>query len=358
MTQQSLAASSRGGGGCRIGSWAGGCGAATMGQEVSKVDDGLFQCGVQALDDVSNLHKLGVTHILNVARRDLYRRNVEHGGEAVTLHDVLHKHFTVKIMDTNDSSAQDLSPHFAEMAAFIAEGRAAGGVAVHCAAGISRATTATVAYLVMRCGLTVDAAFTKVFCARPQAYPNEGFWRQLRDLEGALADHGVDLHGLSPASRAALGPAVPEGAAGPVEETIAQLDRDAARTESYTSMALTAVVSFPEGGAGSGAHGDAASTVALLEAWQRRRPHPKPGVVLANVVWADGSVSCRFKLVASRGATAAADIRAAIRDALAGSRVATREVIVEDDPEGGTDETHCVDGSGGAAAAGPPPALS
>eukprot|EP00035_Acanthoeca_spectabilis_P005903 m.118639 g.118639 ORF g.118639 m.118639 type:complete len:128 (+) comp13250_c0_seq3:580-963(+) len=46
-----------------------------------------------------------------------------------------------------DHARQDLSPLFAEMADFIQGGRRDGGVVVHCAAGISRASTTCIAYM-------------------------------------------------------------------------------------------------------------------------------------------------------------------------------------------------------------------
>lgn len=45
-----------------------------MGLEVSKIDAGLFICGVEALDDIARMEQLGITHILNVAQSSLYTR--------------------------------------------------------------------------------------------------------------------------------------------------------------------------------------------------------------------------------------------------------------------------------------------
>jgi hypothetical protein len=44
-----------------------------MGNELSQIDDGFFICGVEALVDTRRLKTLGVTHVLNVARSDLYK---------------------------------------------------------------------------------------------------------------------------------------------------------------------------------------------------------------------------------------------------------------------------------------------
>jgi hypothetical protein len=45
-----------------------------MGLAVSKVDAGLFVCGVEALNDVERLHRLGITHVLNVGQSTLYTK--------------------------------------------------------------------------------------------------------------------------------------------------------------------------------------------------------------------------------------------------------------------------------------------
>merc|ERR1712066_570188 len=99
-------------------------------------------------------------------------------------------------MGTDDVESQDLSVHFDEMADYIEEGRKNGGVVVHCAAGISRASTTSIAYMMLKEGLTVDAGFTKIHHVRNFIHPNRGFWRQLRDLEAVLTGRGVELREL------------------------------------------------------------------------------------------------------------------------------------------------------------------
>lgn len=249
---------------------------------------------------------------------------------------------------TQDNARQDLSPLFDEMSEFIAEGRAAGGVVVHCAAGISRATAACVAYMVQREGLSVNAAFrkvnprsfpdnpepspkfgqcsaadsatpthslfalTQIFHIRPQVYPNEGFWRQLRDLESVLLEKGVALRELREGELRVLSEAeAPHNTDGPtVEDTIKQLDNAAGRTASFTSIALTATVTLsPTAGP--------AQAVELLKKWNEN-PATGPGIVITDYSTDDHSVSCRVRLVASRRSSAAADVRGALDEALGG----------------------------------------
>lgn len=66
-----------------------------------------------------------------------------------TLED-LDKHFEVLIVGAEDCSDCNLSEHFEKIAGFMERGRALGGVVVHCAAGISRASTSACAYLMLK----------------------------------------------------------------------------------------------------------------------------------------------------------------------------------------------------------------
>jgi len=59
----------------------------------------------------------------------------------------------------------------------------AGGVLVHCAAGISRSATFVIGYLMAREGLSFDAALESVRTVRPWVCPNVGFCAQLREFE-------------------------------------------------------------------------------------------------------------------------------------------------------------------------------
>lgn len=58
-----------------------------------------------------------------------------------------------------------------------------GPVFVHCQAGVSRSASICMAYLVKYCKMTVDQAYSVVYCARPIIWPNNGFIHQLRYFE-------------------------------------------------------------------------------------------------------------------------------------------------------------------------------
>ncbi|EHK20502.1 uncharacterized protein TRIVIDRAFT_192739 [Trichoderma virens Gv29-8] len=66
-----------------------------------------------------------------------------------------------------------------------------GRILVHCSAGISRSPAVVAAYLMKHHDMSLRAALGRIVRARPQASPNPGFLRELKDLElqlrGALS---------------------------------------------------------------------------------------------------------------------------------------------------------------------------
>ncbi|KAI8806031.1 protein-tyrosine phosphatase-like protein, partial [Cladochytrium replicatum] len=52
-------------------------------------------------------------------------------------------------------------------------------VLVHCHAGVSRSATVVLAYLVMRCGMSLKDAWEVTYRSRPIVRPNEGFAKML-----------------------------------------------------------------------------------------------------------------------------------------------------------------------------------
>ena len=70
------------------------------------------------------------------------------------------------------------------------------GVLVHCGAGISRASTVTIAYLMHSMGVSFREGYRIVKEARPFCHPNEGFVKQLKaygkQLKARREKRGVD----------------------------------------------------------------------------------------------------------------------------------------------------------------------
>lgn len=159
-----------------------------MGNSLDKVDDGLYICSVEGLQDIDRLRRHGITHILNAASEKLYvSRKLK---ELPVL-------FTVKALECGDSEQCDLRAHFNDASDFIEQGRRQGGIVVHCAVGISRSSTCILAYLMIKSHLSLDAAFSQVHSARNKVHPNRGFWQQLRGAEAVLREQGVPLQPLA-----------------------------------------------------------------------------------------------------------------------------------------------------------------
>jgi len=217
------------------------------GKSIHKIDEAFHICGVDALTDEKHLKRLGIKCILNAAQDRLYTLTAVKPGE-MALHE-LPKKFEVKIIGAEDCEDCNLSVHFQEIADFIEAGRGKGGVVVHCAAGISRASTSCMAYLMMKEHWTLEAAFRKVHAVRNIIHPNCGFWRQLRDLEASLIASGVVLKSL-PADwqppKQQLRPEEEEGKYSSTEEEtkeiLKSLDQEANMVESFITHFLTAKI--------------------------------------------------------------------------------------------------------------------
>lgn len=70
------------------------------------------------------------------------------------------------------------------------------GVLVHCLAGISRSVTVTVAYLMHKCNLSLNDAFTLVRDRKANIAPNFHFMEQLHSFENELRARGHRISGI------------------------------------------------------------------------------------------------------------------------------------------------------------------
>ena len=92
-------------------------------------------------------------------------------------------------VDDREDAASVLAAAFPAICEFVDAARSAGGVVfVHCGAGISRAPTATCAYLIWKLRIGAAAALQLVRRARTCARPNPGFVRELKAWEQQLLD--------------------------------------------------------------------------------------------------------------------------------------------------------------------------
>lgn len=145
----------------------------------NEIITGLYLGGVAAARDKYNLRRLGINYILTVAEID----------------PIYPEEFNYKVLKVDDHDDQDLSMYFSEARDFIEEGRKAGGVLVHCAAGISRSATMVIMYIMTLQKLRMQQAFEFVVARRPVICPNGGFRVQLEEYEKVL------FEGKSPRKR-------------------------------------------------------------------------------------------------------------------------------------------------------------
>ncbi|XP_055517560.1 dual specificity protein phosphatase 13-like [Leucoraja erinacea] len=148
---------------------------------LSRVDEvwpGLYIGDMTAAHDRFQLWKLGITHVLNAAHKQLASSGCQD--------------FYGTAMDYRGIAARDL-PHFDISAYFYSAAEyihqavdvLGGKVFVHCAFGYSRAATLALAYLMIHQRLSLwDAVITVANHRR--IYPNRGFLKQLRTLDTKL----------------------------------------------------------------------------------------------------------------------------------------------------------------------------
>lgn len=90
-------------------------------------------------------------------------------------------------INVKDDSETNLTQHFERCNKFISTHNK---VLVHCQAGISRSVTIVAAYLISRHEMCLTQAMSCISVVRPQAYPNEGFIRQLEEYERNVRGSG------------------------------------------------------------------------------------------------------------------------------------------------------------------------
>lgn len=152
--------------------------------QISKIEPNLFLGSIEDAYDCKKLSALGVTHILNMAT------------EIPNFHE---GKFEYKKISGRDVPTFQMHRHFDEAADFIHNGLASGKVFVHCFCGISRSTTAILAYFVKYRGIDPQRGYESIRKKRWIVYPNEGFMRQLLEFHKSKTVEGGE--GLAKGSR-------------------------------------------------------------------------------------------------------------------------------------------------------------
>ncbi|CAF1059906.1 unnamed protein product [Adineta steineri] len=141
---------------------------------ISEITPQIFISGQMAAT-LEQVHKLGITYILNVA--------VE--SSAI----VYPKHVKLEKYEISDFPTTPISNYFHTLTDKIHAHLNANKqhkVLVHCMAGISRSTTIVIAYLMRYLNLSLRDAYLLCKRHRPICFPNLGFWNQLISYEFQL----------------------------------------------------------------------------------------------------------------------------------------------------------------------------
>lgn len=150
-------------------------------EEVSEILPGLFlgnELGAGKL--------LGRRDSLEEKEKALRERNITHilcaTFPSVTYFKGKFIYDYVPIRDLEEDS---ISPYFKRTYEFIEAGIQAGGVFVHCTAGVSRSASLVIAYLIKKYRAPYEEALSFVQRKRACVKPNPGFERELKSFEKA-----------------------------------------------------------------------------------------------------------------------------------------------------------------------------
>ncbi|KAG8199479.1 hypothetical protein JTE90_009327 [Oedothorax gibbosus] len=139
---------------------------------VSLIMDGLILGSQDVAAEISILDDFNVTHILNVGYR---------------IPNYFESKFIYKNVEILDDPSSNIAIFFEGCFEFIDDGRQEGCVLVHCNAGVSRAPTIVIAYLMNRKKMTLKEALALVKSVRASIRPNDGFMKILEEYEKELA---------------------------------------------------------------------------------------------------------------------------------------------------------------------------
>jgi len=162
-------------------------------EQLHCVVTGLYIGSQDAATNVSGLKEAHVTHILNCAKGLVIQPPAG---------------ITHKNLDLLDIPEQDLSKTFDIASDFIRLGIIAGGVLVHCNAGVSRSASIVLAFLMQHHSMSLPAALELLKKARPAVQPNAGFMAQLRRLEQRIQKSESSTKQSSVVASASLATAV------------------------------------------------------------------------------------------------------------------------------------------------------
>jgi len=142
----------------------------------NKVCEGIMIGNAETILDIPYLKSHGVTHVLNTAEQ-----HVEVNPSEYTRNGIQYYGFHV-----DDLPTSNISRYFTRTNDFLNRAVSSGGTAVvNCYMGLSRSTTCVLAYLMTKQNMGLHKALDMIKQNR-KVRPNEGFLRQLEELEMSL----------------------------------------------------------------------------------------------------------------------------------------------------------------------------
>ncbi|KAI9193692.1 protein-tyrosine phosphatase-like protein [Polychytrium aggregatum] len=148
---------------------------------IDLIDDRLAISGLQGARNWELIRDLGIVYIIDLTDTHYY-----------TAFPKFIKYHQIPMKDNSSEVMLKKLPHVIEIIDKAVEAKD-GKVLVHCVAGVSRSTTVCVAWLMMRDGLSAQAALEKVKAVRSVVRPNPSFMEQLKCLEESENDPSVAL---------------------------------------------------------------------------------------------------------------------------------------------------------------------
>ncbi|XP_022102327.1 dual specificity protein phosphatase 19-like isoform X1 [Acanthaster planci] len=139
--------------------------------QVVEVRPGLLFGSQDVATNLELLNQYKVTHILNVA---------------TGISNVFPDNFIYKTVEILDLPGVEITGHFEECFEFIDSARDKGKALVHCNAGVSRAPSIVIGYIMSKEGASFQAVFEELKGLRPAIRPNDGFRQSLVNYEATL----------------------------------------------------------------------------------------------------------------------------------------------------------------------------
>lgn len=148
---------------------------------LTQIDDFVFLGSQRTATNLKLLLENGIEHILR-----LYKKGNRYLIE-------FPDYFTYSIINIKDSENYDIAQHFDECFKIIKDCiDRKERILIHCQGGYSRSPTIVIAYLMKFYGKSLEAAFDYVKRRRDIINPNQGFIRQLSELEMELNEEPIN----------------------------------------------------------------------------------------------------------------------------------------------------------------------